>query len=62
VMTVADADGVTHRYYFKAAGPRAATRHAREWVARTAWSATLVEVRSLEQAGVRRRLAGVLRF
>jgi hypothetical protein len=62
-MAVENAEGVTHTYFFKATSLRHAKRHAREWVSRTEWSATLVEVAPADGRGWesrrRRRLVAV---
>jgi len=49
-MTVLAANGVTHRSYVKAKSLRHARRDAREWVARTAWCASLVDVSPVDKS------------
>jgi hypothetical protein len=58
-MAVTDAEGGMHQYFLKAKSLRHAKRQAREWVAGTTWSATLVWVRPEADQGSARRLLAV---
>ena len=48
-MTVLGGDDTTHTYYVKARSRRDAERYAREWVATTEWSASLVDVSPVDE-------------
>ena len=56
-MAFRDAGGVDHRYLLKARSLRRAKREARNWLERTEWDATLIDVTRVDQSAVRRLVA-----
>lgn len=45
-----DAEGITHDYVFKARSHRHAKRDVHDWLARTEWAETLVEITPIAQS------------